>query len=685
MKKKISLVLACILLLSAVAMLPATAAVQANNIFGVQLIKAGKIVNGMAYHTPSGYTGNYAESLTPDGLKFEAQNNVFGGFIFDYSSKIPQNGNYTLTFELAVDQNTVKGDYLYFGFDGVTDATSTAINHDSVSKSAINYFGWGAGLWMMAGQYGTDKAGMVINPGSNFDYLSYDDAKYLHDRLENGGRMKYEYTVVNNLYTAISVTPCEVGARTVTFNLKSGKAGMNAAGGQFAMVFRMCDNGSTATGILKNISVTPAGASAASYGVDLADQYKALLGSGVSLIKNGAYVFDSKAYDAELAPGGLRFSSSANGDGGITFDFKSLINAGSNCSLSLELAINGTPAAESSNELFFGYASLINLSNIQAISNGAGITSPNKFTWSTAEQTIKESGEYATPATDAKMQKLYSAVTENPNCNQFLKFEIKIEGNAIKSYNVTPCINGEYLPENTVSYTATGNGRWAGNGLLIVMLNAGEGNTVEAMLKSISFADSTGSVKRSVDLQALYTEKKLLPALTMQKGAGIRKNTIAGIRFLSDMEKSVYDELAAFYGKENLQFGTLIAPNAYVKQAAAFTHAAMDALDQDWTFNSYEDVKLTTEAWYRVSADAYTFAGSLVGFAPKYYTTDYAAVAYLAITAGGKTLYIYSDFDAEDHVRNIKEVYEAAMADQGSGLQNDQAFKDLYADVLPNA
>ena len=135
-------------------------------------------------------------------------------------------------------------------------------------------------------------------------------------------------------------------------------------------------------------------------------------------------------------------------------------------------------------------------------------------------------------------------------------------------------------------------------------------------------------------------------------GASVRLNEPTGLRFETEFDSSFVEALIAEYGADAVAVGTLIAPEAFVKEAGGFTREALDALQKQSA--TYLDVVAPQP--YRQNVGSVTYVGSVADILEKHYTLNYAAIGY--ITVQGQTYYapVYT-------ARSVCEVASAALAD----------------------
>ena len=142
--------------------------------------------------------------------------------------------------------------------------------------------------------------------------------------------------------------------------------------------------------------------------------------------------------------------------------------------------------------------------------------------------------------------------------------------------------------------------------------------------------------------------------LTMKDGASVRLSKPAGIRFTAKCDARVLDILKEAYGEENISYGTMIAPKAYVSSEDVFTHADLDKYAVDNNLGdtpAYKDIP-SNGNFKNVAGQ---IAGSLVGLEGMY-ELELTGRAY--VRCGDR--YFYADNTC---VRTVKEVAQKALDD----------------------
>ena len=160
-------------------------------------------------------------------------------------------------------------------------------------------------------------------------------------------------------------------------------------------------------------------------------------------------------------------------------------------------------------------------------------------------------------------------------------------------------------------------------------------------------------------------------------GASVRLNDPTGLRFDTEIEKSMLDTLLAA-DDVTVQIGTLIAPTKYVKAVGTFTADALDAYknEQGFAFDTYINVPFDTDVYefLEETDTAYTFSGAVANLYESNYNLAYSAVGYLTITVGDLSVTFYSDYIEQDHSRTIAFVAWAAYTDRADVQSEDYPY-----------
>lgn len=141
-------------------------------------------------------------------------------------------------------------------------------------------------------------------------------------------------------------------------------------------------------------------------------------------------------------------------------------------------------------------------------------------------------------------------------------------------------------------------------------------------------------------------------AVTMVNGASVRLAKPAGIRFRAFCDTKVLNLLEEVFGQDSISYGTIIAPEEYVK-GTSFTHDALDqyATDNSLGFATYKDIP--SNGCYDNTIGH--IAGSLVGLEGMY-ELKLTGRAYIRCN----DYIFYAD---NVWVRTVKEVAQKALDD----------------------
>ena len=175
-----------------------------------------------------------------------------------------------------------------------------------------------------------------------------------------------------------------------------------------------------------------------------------------------------------------------------------------------------------------------------------------------------------------------------------------------------------------------------------------------------------------------YTERYTEMNFAMDNGASVYMNQKAGIRFTSCVNSADYYYLVDRYGKDNVSFGTLITPAAYVQAAGALTFEALNALDtQVYGDVKYLDVKATE--FFSENGAELKIAGSVVDIKTANYNLAFSSVSYIKIVDGDNVIYIYAD---GVQTRSIAQVAQLAVADRSAA--QTEAYANYIGDGNAN-
>ena len=160
--------------------------------------------------------------------------------------------------------------------------------------------------------------------------------------------------------------------------------------------------------------------------------------------------------------------------------------------------------------------------------------------------------------------------------------------------------------------------------------------------------------------------------LFTETGASLRATVgSTGLRWESKIEKKAYDALSALPCVESVALGTLITPTQFAAKAGGMTREKLETLNKAV---KYLDVPMTAGAWFRSSDTHYGFAGSVGEISdPSHFNLKYSGIGYLTLRfAGGLSVTLTADYNAENHSRTVASVAQAALADADNGLTAEQ-------------
>ena len=160
--------------------------------------------------------------------------------------------------------------------------------------------------------------------------------------------------------------------------------------------------------------------------------------------------------------------------------------------------------------------------------------------------------------------------------------------------------------------------------------------------------------------------------LFTETGASLRATVgSTGLRWESKIEKKAYDALSALPCVESVALGTLITPTQFAAKAGGMTREKLETLNKAV---KYLDVPMTAGAWFRSSDTHYGFAGSVGEISdPSHFNLKYSGIGHLTLRfAGGLSVTLTADYNAENHSRTVASVAQAALADADNGLTAEQ-------------
>ena len=167
--------------------------------------------------------------------------------------------------------------------------------------------------------------------------------------------------------------------------------------------------------------------------------------------------------------------------------------------------------------------------------------------------------------------------------------------------------------------------------------------------------------------------------LSTSAGAQIRlKEGSSGLRFNATLNKSAIESLLAQTGV-TVSVGMLIAPTAHVTAAGKFTKEALDAYKAATPalaeIDIYRDVKVDKKAdstfwWFSEENGTCSFNAALANLYAENFDVAFSAIAYVTVTANGKTFTVYGNFD--DDVNDVTRTIDGtAMTWYGGQSYNE--------------
>ena len=144
-------------------------------------------------------------------------------------------------------------------------------------------------------------------------------------------------------------------------------------------------------------------------------------------------------------------------------------------------------------------------------------------------------------------------------------------------------------------------------------------------------------------------------SIYMVDGAAVRLTATSGeLRYITRVDKALYEMLVATYGKSNISFGTVFG---LASDAAKLGELTKEAFNKE-AYTYYDDNK--TELLE--DENGYYFYGYWKAESTDDYDTMMSAAGYVRIKTGGKSQYIYTEYNA-DNARSVALVAARAAAD----------------------
>ena len=224
---------------------------------------------------------------------------------------------------------------------------------------------------------------------------------------------------------------------------------------------------------------------------------------------------------------------------------------------------------------------------------------------------------------------------------------------------------------------SVGTGKAAG---AVASISAGT-VTISNFVNLVSLTGSTtdafvgsGSATTTNCLDLSDNTFRVLPGARIRVASGTNALQQSGIRFDVELDEAMISELenAGF----TVRYGSLVTRKSYI--SGAFTKAALDATDIDYSDKNYEKDNANLRSTVpSLTQDGYCHGYTVALYNITSYETEYACTAYLEISKGDWTARIYTAYDAEEHARSAKTVAERALEDHEAGNVDYTKYLDV--------
>lgn len=206
---------------------------------------------------------------------------------------------------------------------------------------------------------------------------------------------------------------------------------------------------------------------------------------------------------------------------------------------------------------------------------------------------------------------------------------------------------------NFGSVSATGANSYAG--VVVARLN---GTATAAVSDFSQFGTKMGSDYSSAPSTL---NSKSGTAIEMMTGASVRLSGETGLRFAANVSTTAIAQLEKIDGA-TISCGMLISPDAFITNAGAFTHDALDRYAAD-PVNGFGEAKAYVDVpvsdWFK--GEEGRIAGSIIELPATLYNTNFSGCAYIAVEIGGTVVCRLYANNAQS--RTIKGVAQAALDD----------------------
>lgn len=165
--------------------------------------------------------------------------------------------------------------------------------------------------------------------------------------------------------------------------------------------------------------------------------------------------------------------------------------------------------------------------------------------------------------------------------------------------------------------------------------------------------------KGAIGVISPYTSADNAPIKT-EKGAGIRLDSPAGLRFESRINKAKYDELSA---NAQITVGTLVVPTDYleaygINSGTGFTKKNLDAIGIPY-------LDIVNDGWNNAAtADEdgyYGYYGSIVGIKEGNLDRNFSGIGYMTVKTESDEYTVYGGYSSDNHSRSVQSVASAAL------------------------
>ncbi|MBQ9098865.1 MAG: right-handed parallel beta-helix repeat-containing protein [Clostridia bacterium] len=203
-----------------------------------------------------------------------------------------------------------------------------------------------------------------------------------------------------------------------------------------------------------------------------------------------------------------------------------------------------------------------------------------------------------------------------------------------------------------------------GNPVNLYSFNAMGGNNI--------YTDSNGEFTPYPNNACMYA----LNNPVMINGAQVRlvlsENQAGGIRFTTTISAETLSYIERL-ADTNAEFviGTVIVPLDYLENLPAFTLDALESAGLNY-------LNIIAKNGLRVNRDgSVTVRAAITEIKEQNYDRAFAAIAYVKSTVNGEDVYYYSNFNAEENARSLKQLANAALSDTSTAQNSTYRFEVL--------